>query len=153
MSRYELLLFAHVLAASAWVGAALLSAVLIELASRARDRAWIMRFGEFDDTLAKVLFIPAALITLVAGIALVFDGPWGFVDDGWVLAGLIIFGAIFAVGLGAFLPTSKRLVALGNSGAPQAEVDALLQRLRLLSWLDVALLALAVFVMTVKPFS
>ena len=107
MSRYELLLFLHVIAAAAWFGGALLSMVLLELASRAGELSWLVRFGEFDDTLAKVLFIPAALITLVAGFVLVFDGPWSFGDDGWVTGGLILFVAIFALGIGLIVPRGR----------------------------------------------
>ena len=151
MSSYELLLFVHVLAAAGWFGAALLSVILMELAGRAEDTAWIVRFGEFDETLAKVLFIPAALLVLITGVALVFDGPWSLTDDGWVLGGLLLLAAVFALGLGTIVPAGKKLAALGASGAPSAEVHAQLRKLRLLSWLDVALLAVAVFVMTTKP--
>jgi uncharacterized membrane protein len=152
VSLYESLLFVHVLAAAAWFGAALLSVVLMELAVRAQDIAWIMRFGEYDDTLAKVLFIPSALLVLITGVALVFEGPWSFTDDGWVLAGIVLLAGIFALGLGTIVPAGKKLVALGSSGAPQAELQDQLRKLRLLSWLDVALLAVALFVMTTKPF-
>ena len=152
MSLYELLLFAHVLAAAAWFGAALLGVVLMELGMRARDADWVFRLGHFDETLAKVLFIPAALVVLASGIALVFDGPWGFVGDGWVLAGLVLLAAIFVLGLGAIVPAGKKLAALGAAGAPEAEIAAQMGRLRLLSWADVALLAVAIFVMTTKPF-
>lgn len=151
MSLYEALLFVHVLAAAAWFGAALLSVVLMELAVRAEDKAWIVRFGEFDEALAKVLFIPSALLVLGSGFALVFEGPWSFTDDGWVLAGLLLLVAIFALGLGTIVPAGKKLAALGASGAPASELDDQLGKLRLLSWLDVGLLAAAIFVMTTKP--
>ena len=114
MSLYELLLFVHVLAAAAWFGAALLSVILMELGGRAQDTAWIIRFGEYDDTLAKVLFIPSALLVLITGVALVFDGPWSFTDDGWVLAGILLLAGIFALGLGVIVPAGKKLVALGT---------------------------------------
>ena len=152
MSLYEFLLFVHVLAAAAWFGAALLSVVLMELAGRAQDTAWIVKFGEYDETLAKVLFIPSALLVLITGVVLVFDGPWSFTDDGWVLAGLLLLAAIIALGLGTIVPAGKKLAALGASGATPAELHGQLRKLRMLSWLDVALLAVAVFVMTTKPF-
>ncbi len=152
VSLYEALLFVHVLAAAAWFGAALLSVVLMELATRAQDSAWIVRFGEFDEALAKVLFIPSALLVLGSGFALVFEGPWSFTDDGWVLAGLLLLVAIFALGLGVIVPAGKKLAALGASGASSSELNDQLRRLSLLSWLDVGLLAAAIFVMTTKPF-
>lgn len=152
MSRYELVLFVHVLAAGAWFGAALLSLALLELAARARERAWIVRFGEFDDQLAKVLFIPAALLVLAAGIALVLEGPWSFREDGWATGGLVLLVAIFALGLGLIVPAGQRLTALAREGAGDDLMDAQLRRLRMLSWIDVGLLAAAFFLMTTKPF-
>ena len=166
MSTYEVFLFLHVLAAAAWFGAALLSMALLELASRAGELSWLVRFGEFDDSLAKVLFIPASLVTLVAGFVLVFDGPWSFADDGWVTGGLILLVAIFALGIGLIVPTGQKLTEAAKSAlAPPAEFEApavdlhdtsdlaaLIRRLRLLSWTDVSLLAIAIFLMTVKPF-
>ena len=113
VSLYEFLLFVHVLAVAAWFGAALLSVVLMELAVRAQDIAWIMRFGEYDDTLAKVLFIPSALLVLITGVALVFEGPWSFTDDGWVLAGIVLLAGIFASASGRSCPP-------GRSSSPSA---------------------------------
>ena len=152
MTLYELLLFVHVLAAAAWFGAALLSLVLLELASRARETDWLVKFGELDDTLAKVLFIPSAILVLVAGVALVFDGPWSFTDDGWVIGGLLLLVAVFALGIGLIVPAGQKLTALARTGAPPAELEPVVRRLRTLSWIDVAVLAVAFFVMTTKPF-
>ncbi len=152
MTLYELLLFVHVLAVAAWFGAALLSLVLLELASRAGEHEWLARFGEFDDALAKLLFIPAAVVTLLAGVALVFDGPWSFTGDGWVLGGLLLFAGIFVLGIGVIVPTGKKLTTLARSGAAAADLEPVVARLRLLSVLDVALLAVAIFLMTTKPF-
>lgn len=99
-----------------------------------------------------MLFIPSALIVLAAGIALVFDGPWSFTEDGWVIAGLVLFAAIFVLGIGLIVPTGQKLTAVAKSGAPESEVQAPLRKLRMLSVVDVVLLAAAIFVMTVKPF-
>jgi uncharacterized membrane protein len=152
LSLYELLLFVHVLAAAAWFGAALLSLLLIEFAARAGDEAGVVWLGRYDDRLAKFLFIPSALIVLVAGIALVFDGPWSFTGDGWVLAGLLLFGATFALGVGLIVPAGARLLSLADSGADAATLRPVIARLRVLSWIDVGVLALAMFLMTTKPF-
>ena len=152
MSLYELLLFVHVFAAAAWFGAALLSLVLLELQLRASDTAGVLKVGEYEDRLANVLFIPVALLTLAAGVALVFDGPWSFVGDRWVLGGLLLFAAIFVLGVGLIVPAGKKLKELAQSDAPATDLQAQIARLRTLSWIDVALLAVAMFLMTVKPF-
>jgi uncharacterized membrane protein len=152
MSLYEGLLFVHVLAAAAWFGAALLALLYVELAMRAGDTGAVVTFGKYDDGLAKIAFIPAALVTLVAGIALVFEGPWDWTRDGWALAGLVLFVVIFALGIGLIVPTGNKLKALGAAGAPETELRPHIERLRRLSLIDVGLLALVIFLMTVKPF-
>ena len=151
VSLYELLLFVHVLAAAAWFGAALLSLLLVELAARAGDTAGVFKLGEYEDRVATLLFIPSAVLVLVAGIALVLDGPWSF-GDGWVVAGLLLLGVIFVLGIALIVPAGKKLKALGTSGAPDADVQRQIGTLRTLSWIDVGLLAAAIFVMTTKPF-
>jgi len=152
MSIYELLLFVHVLGASAWVGANILGTLLYELAMRAGDRRWVVRLGELDDRLAPILYIPAASLVLLAGIGLVLDGPWSF-GDGWVVAGLVLLFAAFAIGLGFFMPLAKKLAAaVADGGADSPEVDRLLRSLRPVLWADVGVLVAAVFVMTTKPF-
>jgi uncharacterized membrane protein len=152
VSLYELLLFVHVLAAAAWFGAALLDLVLLELATRAKDTPWLVRLGAYDEKLAPLLFIPAAIVTLLAGVALVFDGPWSFTGDGWVLAGLVLFAAIFVLGVGLIVPAGKKLAALAQAGAPAAELEGQIGKLRMLSWIDIGLLTAAIFFMTTKRF-
>ena len=152
MSLYELLLFLHVLAAAAWFGAALLAVILLELAARAGHTQWVVQFGTYDEKLAPLLFIPAALVTLLAGVALVFDGPWSFTGDGWVIAGLVLLIAIFALGIAVIVPAGKKLAELASREAPVAELQEQIGKLRMLSWIDVGLLAVAVFFMTAKPY-
>ncbi len=152
MSLYELLLFVHVLAVATWFGAALLVVVLLELGAQAKDTPWIVRFGEYDKKLAPLLFIPAAIVTLVSGVALVFDGPWSFTGDGWVILGLVLLVGILAVGLGLIVPAGQKLAALAKGNAPAADLREQIAKLRMLSWIAVGLLAAAIFFMTTKPF-
>jgi uncharacterized membrane protein len=152
VSLYELLLFLHVLAAAAWYGAALLLLVIVELAARVGDRAAVLTLGEYEDRLASLLFIPAALVVLASGIALVFDGPWSWGEDGWVIAGLVTFAVIFVLGIAVIVPAGKKLKKLAASAAAESALDAQIRTLRTLSIVDVALLTVATFFMTVKPF-
>ncbi len=89
---------------------------------------------------------------LASGIALVFDGPWSWGDDGWVIAGLVTFAVIFVLGVGVIVPAGKKLKSLAASAAPEADLDAQIRKLRTLSIVDVALLTVAIFLMTLTPF-
>ncbi len=152
MARYELLLFVHVLAAAAWVGAVFFVVLVFELALRSADRDWLLKLTEYDDRLAPILYIPAVLLVLTAGIGLVLDGPWDF-GDGWVLAGLGLLVSVFILGVGFIVPAGRRVkAAVEEGGVESAEFHVRLQAFRVLSWLDLGLLVVAMFVMTTKPF-
>jgi len=152
MTLYELLLFVHVLAAAAWVGAVLFVALVTELALRSNDRSTLVKLVDYDERLAPLLYIPAVLLTLAAGIGLVFDGPWSF-GDGWILAGIVLLVATFIVGVGFIVPASKKLAAaVQGAGVESEDARVRLQVLRALTWIDLGLLVAAVFVMTTKPF-
>lgn len=152
MSRHELYLVLHVLAAAAWFGAALLSLVLVELADRASDFRGVVWLGRYDDALAKWLFVPASLVTLAAGLLLVFDGPWSLTEHLFTVVGLVVFATTFALGLGVIVPAGNRLRAAGEAGACDAELGPLVRRYRDLSRIDVGLLTLVVVLMAWKPF-
>ncbi len=152
MTFYDFLVFLHVLAAAAWFGAALLALLLVELMVQARDRAGVLRLGSYDDRLAAFLFIPSSLLVLAAGFWLVAEGPWSFGDDAWVGVGLGLLVGTFVLGVGLIVPAGKKLLELGESQASDAELDKQIGRLRLLSWIDVAILTAAIFMMSVKPF-
>lgn len=152
MTGYELLLFVHVLAAAAWFGGALMSWLLFELALQADDPAWTLRLMEHEDRLATRLYIPASLLTLVAGITLVVSGGYDF-GDGFVIAGLVLFIWLFAMGMAVFAPAGARVRAAAEEhGVDSEAVRQCLRRVRAVSRFDTPLLALAILLMVTKPF-
>ncbi len=152
-SLYEALLFLHVAAAVVWIGGATMHLALIGLAYRTGTPEDRVRLLEYDDRLGLPLYIPSALVVLGAGIGLVVDGPWSW-SDGWVVAGLGIFAAALALGIGFFLPQGARLrSAVEAAGAGSEAVQRIVRRIEIVAILDVALLFAAVFVVTTKPGS
>ncbi|HEX2293819.1 MAG TPA: DUF2269 family protein [Actinomycetota bacterium] len=150
MTLYELLLFVHVLAAATWVGGAVVLKVQSDRALRADpDRAAELALE--TERVGKSVLMPASIVLLVAGLWMVFEGDWGF-EPLWIKLGLGIY-VVSAVAGAAFLgPLYKQVGELrAERGAGDADLTARLQRLSALSWVDMALLVAAVFVMTVKP--
>lgn len=151
MTRYELFLFLHVLAAAAWIGAVVFVVFVSELALRAGDRETLLKLLHYDDKVAPFLYVPAFLLVLGAGIALILDGPWSF-GDTWVIAGIVLLAAVFVVGAVVVLAAAKKvLAAVDASGIESSDVRDRLRTLRLWSWLDLVLLVAIVWVMTAKP--
>lgn len=151
MTLYELLLFVHVTAIVAWIGGAAMHLALVTLARRMNDRATQLTLLRYDDMLAARLYLPAAAVTLAAGIGLVLEGNWAW-DQAWIVLGLVLFGAALVFGVLFFLPQGKRLhEAIEAHGADSSAVGTVIDRIYVGAWADLAILVAAVFVMTTKP--
>ena len=149
MSWYELLLFLHVATAVIWVGGALMLLVLGYRYSKSDDPARMAAFGHDIDWVAKRVFIPSSLIAFVSGVWMVVDSDfWGFGDD-WIVIGLLLYAVTFLAGLLFLGPESARVGQLADEGSPQAPPRVV--RLVFLARLDLVLLFLIIYVMTVKP--
>ena len=147
---YKLLLFVHVLAAAVWVGGAVMLKVQSGRALKSDpDRA--AELAVETERVGTSILMPASIVLLVAGLWMVFEGDIGF-DPLWVKLGLAIY-VISAVAGAVFIgPLYKQVGELrAERGAGDSELTARLQRISNLSWIDLALLVAAVYVMTVKP--
>lgn len=145
---YKFLLFLHVLAAAAWIGAALKEAIekpLIHHGEPAVRAFWLRS----QMKLATRLYIPAAVIVLVTGIVMVVDNEaigFGttFVSIGFFM---LIFGA--AVGGGLLGQRAEQAATHLERGdvTAAAAVDA---KARPFELLDIALLLLTLAAMVWK---
>jgi uncharacterized membrane protein len=153
VSRYEVLLFLHIAAATVWLGAAVTVQLLIFRAERAADQGAMQATGEGADWLATRLFIPASLSVLVLGVLLVVDGPWGF-DELWILLGLAGYAASFLTGILYFQPEGERVTrGIAAHGPDDPDVRQRLRRLSAVSWLEIVILFLVLADMALKPTS
>ena len=147
MTWYEFLLFVHVTGAIIWLGGAFIFQVfgMVEVATG--DRAAIARFAANAGRIGERVFIPTALVVVLAGIGLMIDGdwPWGRL---WVLFALAGFAASFLLGVLVLAPTAKQIPAVG---AETDEGQKLIARLFALLKVDLLLLFAIVFAMTAKP--
>jgi uncharacterized membrane protein len=149
MTWFEVLLFVHVAMAVAWVGGGLTLLVLGYRYSQSGDPSRLAAFGTDIDWVAHRVFIPASLIAFVTGVWMVVDSDfYGFGDD-WILVGLLLYATTFLAGLLFLGPESGRVGQLAAERSPQAPARVL--RLVFLARLDLVLLFLIIYVMTLKP--
>jgi uncharacterized membrane protein len=150
MTGYSLLIFVHVLAASLWVGGAVMSWLVSELALN--DREWFLKNMQYEERLANMLFIPSSLVTLLAGIALVWRGGYE-ISHGWVAAGLGLWIVMFIVGMSVFAPAGAKIKkAIEEHGPHSDQVRDQLLFVRNVARVDIVILITVVFLMTTKPF-
>jgi uncharacterized membrane protein len=151
MTKYELLKTIHVLFAVIWVGGAATTQILATRLSRANDPGRMAAFAKDIEFVGTRVFAPASVIVLGAGIWMVADSGWSFTDL-WIVFGLA--GIAFSATVGsAFLgPESGRIGRLIEAKGPaDSEVTARLNRIFLISRVELVILLLIVVNMVVKP--
>jgi uncharacterized membrane protein len=153
VTRYELVLYVHIVAAIVWLGAGTVVQYFAARAKGSDDPMEMHRVASDAEWLALRLFIPASLVVLVAGILLVADGPWSF-DQLWILLGLAGYAFSFLVGVLYLSPESGRIAKLIETHGPTDDaVLARLRRILAVSRFELAVLFTVVLDMVLKPTS
>jgi uncharacterized membrane protein len=148
---YELLLAVHVLAATIWVGGSFATQFLA-IRTRRRGPAAIGPFAKDVEWYGQRFNLGASLILILAAFGLVAEGNWSL-GDPWISIALAAWIISFILGAGYLGPTSKKvgqqLEASGGTATP--ETAATIDRLFLVSRIELALLLIVVVDMVVKP--
>lgn len=149
-SLYKILVFIHVFAAIVWVGGAFYFQVKIAQLQRAEDMQGFLQLGRDAEHFGQRLFMPASVVVLLAGIAMVWYGPYAF--EPWIalsLAGIVATALTGSLFLG---PQGGRIAALaGEKGIDDPEVAAARDRLILVARIDYMVLVAVVGLMVFKP--
>jgi uncharacterized membrane protein len=152
MTKYEVFKFLHVVGAIAWVGGGIGLTIFAWRVRAAGDYETMLAMGKRGDDLGKFLFMPAFVLTLGFGIAMVLSESILSFTDLWILIG---FGGIVLSGVAEMAfsaPAGKRFAAAAAShgiGSPEAKAAA---RGSLNgSVLDVTVLLIVVWAMVAKP--
>ncbi|GEM_PF-2033875 len=152
MSRYELFRLLHVIGAIVWVGAGAGLLILNQHLVRVKDYGGLLTVGRASQALGVRLFIPASLVTVGFGIALVATEPAYRFTDLWILIG---FGGILASGLAQTLVAEragKRFLAVAaEHGTDHPNLAVAARGITLGSTLDVGFLLVVVWAMVTKP--
>jgi uncharacterized membrane protein len=153
LTHYNAFKFVHVLAAVIWVGGAATVQAYALLATRTNDPVRVASFAKDTEYVGTRVFLPSSLILLVAGILTVHDsgGAWSY-HQGWIQFGLAVIILSIIVGAGYLGPESGRIArAIEAGGAQSPEAQARIQRIFLVSRIELVLLLAVVFDMVVKP--
>ncbi len=149
MTWHSFLLFVHVSMAIIWIGGGLMMQLFGVRAAMSHDPSRMAALGEDIEWIANRVFIPASLLAFLSGVLLVIESDfYGFGDD-WIVIALVLYATTFLAGLLFLGPESGRVGKLTAEGSPQAGPRTM--RLIMLSRLDLVLLFLIVYDMTVKP--
>jgi hypothetical protein len=116
---------------------------------RSDDDQELARFARDIEFISMRTFIPASLILVVLGFVLVHQASWGY--HFWVVFALAVWALSFITGAGFLGPESGRLGKLIEERGVDAEVRMRIERILLISRVELVLLALVAMDMVLKP--
>ncbi len=147
---YNYLLFVHVMGAIIWVGGDVALQVIGTRISRADDPVQLAKFAGQVEWLGTRVFTPSAVVILIAGVFMVLDA-WSF-ELLWVVIGLAGFSYSLVTGAVLLGPLSGKTGKLiEERGAEDPEVQGNIRKLFMYSRIELGILIVVVFAMTVKP--
>jgi uncharacterized membrane protein len=151
-TTYQWYLAVHILAAVIWVGGALATQVFAIRATRTSDGARIANFAQDAEWIGMRVFLPSSLILVIFGFMLVGKGDWDW--SFWLVFALIVWIASVIVGAGFLGPESGRIAKITEREGPDSpQATARLQRIFLISRIELVFLLLVVLDMALKPGS
>ncbi|HET9949934.1 MAG TPA: DUF2269 family protein [Longimicrobiales bacterium] len=147
---YRLFTFVHIMAAILWIGGATIMAALSARLARVGEHSALQVVARQNEFVGRALLGPAALITLLAGLALMGLSRLGLpLWMAWGLAGAL---GSMALGGGYLAVTGRKLAEEARSEQPdRGRMAALQRRLSIGTVLNIALLVSVVWAMVFKP--
>jgi uncharacterized membrane protein len=147
---YNLFEFLHIAAAMVWLGGLVTMTILNARLGSGADSAALTAITNYSRFFSTRVVGPAAGVTLLAGIILIFIGGVGL--PLWVIWGLAMMGASMALGGTLFRRAGEELserVRTAEQG--DSRVIELRRHLRNLNIINLLLLFSAVWAMVFKP--
>jgi uncharacterized membrane protein len=152
LDYFEGLKALHVLLAVIWVGGATTVQIFAIKAVRSPDPSEKIGLLRNTEWVGMRVYFPASVLLLIAGILMVVDRPDFAFGDAWILIGLggLIFSAV--VGSTFLGPETGRVGKLVEAkGSDDPEVVSRINRLFVVSRVELAILLLVVLDMVIKP--
>lgn len=148
---YKLLLFVHVLGVVFWIGSGGVFQTMSERVLKTGDPARMKHFVQTSALIPGAYFGVLTLIVLISGIWMVAESGIGF-EEPFVVAGvtgIIASGAIGGAVLGKTGDRLNKLVAQPNFDEKQLRAGV--EKMRRFGRIDLAIVILVIYMMTVKP--
>ncbi len=147
----QLLLTLHIVAAAAWIGAALALQVIAGHMRAATPDPVIDRFAIDSEAVGKKIFAPSSIVLVITGVILVVrqDLDW---TEAWLLIGIGAVVAAGAVGGAYLIPEGRRLAELARTpGHDSAEILRRARRRFRVARVDLLILILGLADMVFRP--
>lgn len=150
LTWYSFLKFLHISAVIIWVGGVIMLGVVNARLAREREGAALAALSRHGRFFGRTLIGPSAVLTLVAGMALV--GLGGGRMALWTVWGLVGVVGSIAIGAGFMERAGRQLTELAATAQPDdVRLGKLRRRLAVLGTVNLVLLFSTVWAMVFKP--
>jgi uncharacterized membrane protein len=147
---YQVLLYVHIVCAVIWVGGAFYAQLLAIRVMQSDDPADLPKLGRNFEFLGTRVFLPASILLFIAGAAMVVN-KWSF-GQTWVAVAVALWILSAVLGAAYLGPRSRKVSELFESEGPTSTAArALLNRLFLVSRLELLSFAIIIAMMVFKP--
>jgi uncharacterized membrane protein len=151
MTWYTFFKSIHVVTAVIWVGGATMIQAYAFRILRTGDGRRQAEFSKDTEVVGMRVFVPASLILLLAGIAMMVNLDWSW-NQNWIILGLIAFAFSFVLGAGFLGPEGGRIAELiEREGVDSPAVQARIRRILTVSRCELIVLLTVIVNMVVKP--
>jgi uncharacterized membrane protein len=151
MTTYETLVFLHVVAAAVWVGAGVLSTVLLTQVVRSGDDAMIRTYSRQGALIGPAVFAPASIALIAFGLWAALDLDWDL-GATWITIGFVGWAIGFVLGLGYHGPVGSRLKrAIAEEGPTGPRAARLLRQELAVGVFELIVVIIVVWAMVAKP--
>ena len=146
---YDFWLFVHVLMAIVWVGGNIHLQIIGARLTAANDPIQLAGFSKQAEWIGMRVLTPAAVLIVIAGVFMVLD-QWDF-EQLWIIIGIAGFLYSFINGAAFLGPLSGKTAKLiEERGAEDAQVQTNIRRLFLYGRIELVILIVVVWAMTMK---
>jgi uncharacterized membrane protein len=150
LTLYTLFKYVHIVSAIVWIGGVITLSILQFRIVRSSNAQAVQALSKESNFYGRAVVGPAAALTLIAGIITATRMGVSF-NSLWIIWGFIAIFFSFILGTTFTRITTNRLSYLTTTGASSQQVNAVQNRLAILSSLDILLLLSAVAAMVFKP--
>lgn len=147
---YDFWLFIHVLMAIVWVGGSIHLQIIGSRLQAANDPVQLGNFNRQVEWIGTRVLTPASILIVIAGVFMVLD-RWDF-EQLWIIIGIAGFAYSFVNGAFFLGPLSGKTGKLiDERGVEDTQVQANIGRLFFYSRIELVILLVVVWAMTMKP--
>jgi uncharacterized membrane protein len=147
---YELVKYVHILCAVTWVGGAVYAQLLSMRVTASGDPTDLPKLGRNVEWIGTRVFLPASILLFIAGVILTIQ-RWAF-QQLWISIAIVFWLTSALLGSLYLGPKSKVVAGLFETEGPTSPgAIVLLNRLFLLSRLELGLFLVTIALMVFKP--